>query len=168
MSVEQSEVESTLSKVAGKYLTFKLCNESYGIGVLQIREIIRMQTITPMPQMPHFVKGVTNLRGKVIPVISLRLKFSLSDAETNEQSCIIVVDAKSSSGRDVLMGLVVDGVEEVINITTDEIEPAPDFGAFVDTHYMLGMAKIKGVVKTLLDINRVVGNENIDQLAANG
>ena len=165
MGVNQSETESALSKVAGKYLTFTLCNESYGIGVLQIREIIRLQTITPMPQMPSFVKGVINLRGKVIPVISLRLKFSLQDGEASEQSCIIVVDAKSSSGRDVLMGLVVDAVEEVINITTDEIEPAPDFGSSVDTHYMLGMAKIKDVVKTLLDINRVVGNENIDQLA---
>ena len=146
--------ESTTTH-AGKYLTVTLDNEVYGIAVLTVREIIRVQKITPVPQMPDYVKGVINLRGRVIPVVDLRLKFGLQ-AEFTERTCIVVVQVKLASGDAVQMGLIVDKVEEVVIITPDLIEPTPDFGIRVSTDYILGMAKVKNQVTTLLDINRVV------------
>jgi purine-binding chemotaxis protein CheW len=146
---------------AGKYLTFILGNESFGIAVLKIREIIRLVNITAVPQMPEYVKGVINLRGKIIPVVDLRLKFGLSKAETTERTCIIVVQVDLHSGVKSQMGLVVDGVEEVTNIAAADIEETPDFGTKLDTDSILGMAKIKGVVKTLLDIDKVVSTEAV-------
>jgi purine-binding chemotaxis protein CheW len=150
--------------LAGKYLTVVLENEAYGIAVLKVREIIRMQKITPVPQMPAFVKGVINLRGRVIPVVDLRVKFGLK-AEFAERTCIVVVQVKLPSEQIVQMGLIVDSVEEVVTLTSDEIEPTPDFGTRIDTTYLLGMAKVKGQVKTLLDIDRVVAPETVQALA---
>jgi purine-binding chemotaxis protein CheW len=150
--------------LTGKYLTVVLDQEHYGIAVLKVREIIRMQKITPVPQMPHFVKGVINLRGRVIPVIDLRSKFDLK-AEFSARTCIVVVQVKMASGDTVNTGLIVDSVEEVANLTNEEIEPAPEFGARVDTSYILGMAKVKEVVSMLLDIDRVVAPQTMDQLA---
>ncbi len=152
------------TKLAGKYLTVVLENEAYGIAVLKVREIIRMQKITPVPQMPGFVKGVINLRGRVIPVVDLRVKFGLK-AEFAERTCIVVVQVKLPSEQVVQMGLIVDSVEEVVTLTDAEIEPTPDFGAKVDTTYLLGMAKVKGQVKTLLDIDRVVAPETVSAIA---
>jgi purine-binding chemotaxis protein CheW len=154
------------SEHAGKYLTVVLENESYGIAVLKVREIIRMQKITPVPQMPEFVKGVINLRGRVIPVVDLRVKFGLK-AEFTERTCIVVVQVKLASGATVQMGLIVDSVEEVVHLPANEIEPTPEFGARVDTTYLLGMAKVKGQVKTLLDIDRVVAPETMQHIAEN-
>ena len=151
------------SKLAGKYLTVVLDNEAYGIAVLKVREIIRMQKITPVPQMPSFVKGVINLRGRVIPVVDLRVKFGLQ-AEFAERTCIVVVQVKLPTEQIVQMGLIVDSVEEVVTLTNEEIEPTPDFGAKVDTTYLLGMAKVKGQVKTLLDIDRVVAPETVQAI----
>ncbi len=159
-----SAVQETAG-LAGKYLTVVLDNEAYGIAVLKVREIIRLQKITTVPQMPAFVKGVINLRGRVIPVIDLRIKFGLK-AEVAERTCIVVVQIGVGAGRNVQMGLVVDSVEEVVNLTGAEIEPTPEFGARIDTSYLLGLAKIKGVVKTLLDIERVVAAETVERLAA--
>jgi purine-binding chemotaxis protein CheW len=156
---------SATAGLAGKYLTVVLDNEAYGIAVLKVREIIRMQKITSVPQMPAFVKGVINLRGRVIPVIDLRIKFGLK-AEVAERTCIVVVQIAVGAGRNVQMGLVVDSVEEVVNLTGAEIEPTPEFGARIDTSYLLGLAKIKGVVKTLLDIERVVAADTVERLAA--
>jgi purine-binding chemotaxis protein CheW len=153
-----------LKKLSGKYLTVVLENEAYGLNVLKIREIIRLQKITPVPQMPPFVKGVINLRGRVIPIVDLRVKFGLQ-AEFTERTCIIVVQVKLPNEQVVQMGLIVDSVEEVVNLNDTEIEPTPEFGAKVDTTYLLGMAKIKGQVKTLLDIDRVVAPETIQQIA---
>lgn len=150
--------------LAGKYLTVVLDNEAYGIAVLKVREIIRLQKITPVPQMPGFVKGVINLRGRVIPVIDLRVKFGLK-AEFAERTCIVVVQVTLSSEQTVQMGLIVDSVEEVVNLTAGEIEPTPEFGARIDTTYLLGMAKVKGQVKTLLDLDRVVAPETVRALA---
>ncbi len=150
----------------GKYLTVVLDNESYGIAVLKVREIIRMQKITPVPQMPEFVKGVINLRGRVIPIIDLRVKFGLQ-AIFAERTCIVVVQVKVSATQNVQMGLIVDSVEEVVNLAANEIEPTPDFGTRIDTSYILGMAKIKGTVKTLLDIDRVVAPETVKEIADN-
>lgn len=152
------------SKLAGKYLTVVLDNEAYGIAVLKVREIIRMQKITPVPQMPSFVKGVINLRGRVIPVVDLRVKFGLK-AEFAERTCIVVVQVKLPTEQIVQMGLIVDSVEEVVTLTNEEIEPTPDFGTKVDTTYLLGMAKVKGQVKTLLDIDRVVAPETVQAIA---
>jgi purine-binding chemotaxis protein CheW len=151
--------------LAGKYLTVVLDNEAYGIAVLKVREIIRLQKITSVPQMPAYVKGVINLRGRVIPVIDLRIKFGLK-AEVAERTCIVVVQIGVGAARNVQMGLVVDSVEEVVNLTGAEIEPTPEFGARIDTSYLLGLAKIKGVVKTLLDIERVVAADTVERLAA--
>ncbi len=152
------------TNLAGKYLTVVLDNEAYGIAVLKVREIIRMQKITPVPQMPGFVKGVINLRGRVIPIVDLRLKFGLK-AEIAERTCIVVVQVSVASGQTVHMGLIVDSVEEVVTLTNEEIEPTPDFGTKVDTTYLLGMAKVKGQVKTLLDIDRVVAPETVHALS---
>lgn len=149
--------------IAGKYLTVVLDNESYGIAVLKVREIIRMQKITPVPQMPDFVKGVINLRGRVIPIVDLRAKFGLR-AEFAERTCIVVVQVKLADEQVVQMGLIVDSVEEVVTLNAGEIEPTPDFGTRVDTTYLLGMAKVKGQVKTLLDIDRVVAPETVQAL----
>ena len=156
---------TSTSTLAGKYLTVVLDNEAYGIAVLKVREIIRMQKITVVPQMPEYVKGVINLRGRVIPVIDLRLKFGLR-AEVAERTCIVVVQVQLAAGGVVQMGLIVDSVEEVAQLTAAEIEPTPEFGARVDTTYLLGLAKVKGAVKTLLDIDRVVAPETVERIAA--
>lgn len=153
------------TKITGKYLTVTLDNESYGIGVLKVREIIRLQKITPVPQLPPFVKGVINLRGRVIPVVDLRVKFGLK-AEFGERTCIVVVQVKLAADNPVHMGLIVDSVEEVVTLTAEEIEPTPEFGARVDTTCLLGMAKVKGAVKTLLDIDRVIALNTLEDLAA--
>ncbi len=152
------------SALAGKYLTVVLENEAYGIAVLKVREIIRLQKITPVPQMPAFVKGVINLRGRVIPVVDMRVKFGLK-AEFAERTCIVVVQVRLLSEQTVQMGLIVDSVEEVVTLAANEIEPTPEFGARINTEYLLGMAKVKGAVKTLLDIDRVVAPETVQAIA---
>ena len=140
----------------GKYLTFSLAGEEYGIGILKVKEIIGMMNITPVPQTPAFVKGVINLRGKVIPVVDLRLRFALEAAAYTERTCIIVVEIRGHSGA-VPMGIVVDAVSEVLNIRAVDIENTPCFGVKLDTDFILGMAKTDGGVKILLDIDRVLG-----------
>jgi purine-binding chemotaxis protein CheW len=147
----------------GKYLTFQLANEEFGIRVLKVREIMGLQEITAVPQTPAHIKGVINLRGKVIPVIDLRLKFNLSAAEYTQRTCIIVTQVKGDSGT-LPMGIVVDGVSEVLNLTAGEIEDTPDFGENVAGQYLLGMAKVKGKVKILLDIDRVLSVQELHNL----
>jgi purine-binding chemotaxis protein CheW len=147
---------------AGKYLTFALGNESYGVNVLQVREIIRLQPFTPVPQMPAHIKGVLNLRGKIVPVLDLRTKFGFTEICDNEHTCIVVVQIGAGAPGGLTTGLVVDAVEEVVQIGAEDIEPAPDFGAGVDTQYILGMAKIKGAVKVFIHIDKVVSLETID------
>lgn len=141
--------------VAGKYLTLLLDREVYGIAVLKVREIIRHQQITPVPQTPDSIRGIINLRGRVIPVVDLRSKFGLP-AGISERTCIVVAQVQSSSGQSALLGLIVDAVEEVANLTAAEIEPAPEFGSAIDTSCLLGIAKLKGRVAMLLNIERVV------------
>ena len=209
----------------GKYLTFTLADEEYGIGILKIREIIGMMPITSVPQTPCFVKGVINLRGKVIPVVDLRVRFGMEEIDYTERTCIIVIEALNSqmekcweiknckktecpayessdlrcwmtSGtfcRDeiqgsfhekieacrkcnyyqtaqnnqsvITMGIVVDAVSEVLNIKTEEIEDPPTFGAKLNTNYILGMAKMEGGVKILLDIDKVLSSEELALLS---
>jgi purine-binding chemotaxis protein CheW len=148
---------------AGKYLTFQLGNEEFGIRVLKVREIMGIQEITAVPQTPAHIKGVINLRGKVVPVIDLRLKFGLSAAEYTQRTCIIVTQVQGEAGG-VLMGIVVDGVSEVLNLTASEIEDTPDFGEQVSTDYLLGMAKQKDKVKILLDIDKVLSSQELHGL----
>ena len=153
-----------LVDLAGKYLTFELGQEEYGIGILKIKEIIGMMPITAVPQTPSFIKGVINLRGKVIPVTDLRMKFGLETADYNERTCIIVVEIDCGS-QQLIMGLVVDAVSEVANIKGGEIESTPDFGNGNQTSFVKGMAKIAGGVKILLDIDRILTGEQMSCLA---
>ncbi len=152
-----------MAEKSGKYLTFQLGEEEYGIGILKVKEIIGMMPITSVPRTPEFVKGVINLRGKVIPVMDLRLKFSMGEIPYNDRTCIIVVEIDSQDST-VLIGIVVDAVSEVLNIVEDEIEEAPTFGSKLDTDYILGMAKMEGGVKILLDIDRVLSAQELEAL----
>ena len=147
-----------LANREGKYLTFSLAGEEYGIGILKVKEIIGMMPITPVPQSPGFVKGVINLRGKVIPVVDLRAKFGMEEKDYAERTCIIVVEIRGSVGQ-VLMGIVVDAVSEVLNIRGTDIEDTPTFGVKLDTGYILGLAKTDKALKILLDIDRVFHSE---------
>ena len=144
----------------GKYLTFTLAGEEYGIGILKVKEIIGMMPITSVPQTPEFVKGVINLRGKVIPVVDLRLKFGMEKMDYTDRTCIIVVEIQTRTGT-VMIGIVVDALSEVLNIKEEVIEETPAFGARLDTGYILGMAKIGGGVKILLDIDRVLSADEV-------
>ena len=144
----------------GKYLTFVLNEEEYGIGIIKIKEIIGMMPITSVPQTPEFVKGVINLRGKVIPVVDLRLRFGMTSIDYNDRTCIIVVEIEGQAGT-VMIGIVVDAVSEVLNIKAEDIEDTPAFGTTLDTDYILGMAKMEGGVKILLDIDQVLSGDEI-------
>ncbi len=148
---------------AGKYLTFRLANEEYGIEILKVQEIMGMMPVTHVPRTPEFVRGVINLRGKVIPVVDLRLKFAMEGKENTERTCIIVVQVGAGSGS-MTMGFIVDEVCEVLDIPGQDIEEAPSFGASLDTAYILGMAKTKGSVKILVDIDKVLAAEEIVRL----
>lgn len=145
----------------GKFLTFSLANEEYGISILKVREIIGMMPIRTVPQTPSFVKGVINLRGKVIPVVDLRLKFGMEELDYTERTSIIVVDVKGPNETFIRIGIVVDYVSEVVNIKGDEVEDTPTFGAQLNTEYILGMAKIGKGVKILLDIDRILAVEDL-------
>lgn len=151
---------ATGSNGGGKYLTFSLAGEEYGIGILKIKEIIGMMPITKVPQTPPFVKGVINLRGKVIPVIDLRLKFGMEPIEYADRTCIVVVETEGASGH-ILIGSVVDSVSEVLNIKSEDIEKAPTFGTKLNTESILGMAKMEGGVKILLNIDQVLDVETL-------
>lgn len=149
--------------LGGKYLTFSLDSESYGIDVLQVREIIRLTTITPVPQMPPYVRGVINLRGKIIRVVDLRELFHYKEAAHTDQTCIVVVQVKLAQGKAAQTGLIVDRVEDVLNIASGDIELPPDFAAELSGDFILGIAKVKGGVKTLLKLENVLGSELVAQ-----
>jgi len=158
-----SQAANSMVQKEGKYLTFSLAQEEYGIGILKIKEIIGMMPITPVPRTPEFVKGVVNLRGKVIPVLDLRLRFGMEEITYTAPTCIIVVEIECQ-GEMVLIGIVVDSVSEVLNIKAADIEETPTFGARLDTDFIMGMAKINGGVKILLDIDRALGSREIKQV----
>jgi purine-binding chemotaxis protein CheW len=165
IAATEKGVAAKADQRAGKYLTFELGHEEFGIQVLKVREIMGIQDITAVPQTPAYVKGVINLRGKVIPVVDLRLKFGLPEIEYTQRTCIIVVQVPGEAGP-MLMGVVVDGVSEVLNLSGADIEDTPDFGQGVTTSYLLGMAKMKGKVKILLDIDQVLTTKEIHGLDA--
>lgn len=147
----------------GKYLTFSLGEEEYGIGILKVKEIIGMMRITPVPQTPEYVKGVINLRGKVIPVIDLRLRFGMGENGYTDRTCIVVVEIDGVSGK-LHIGVVVDSVSEVLNIKGSDIEDTPSFGTTLNTEYIFGMAKTGNGVKILLDIDRVLSSDELGLL----
>jgi len=151
------------ASAAGKYLTVALDREIYGIPVLKVREIIRLPRITPVPQMPAHVRGVINLRGRVVAIVDLRAKFGLK-AECAERTCVVVVQVATGGSQMVPMGLIVDSVDEVVSLGAGEVEPTPDFGAAVDTRCFVGMAKVRNRVMTLLDLDRVIATEAVQAL----
>jgi purine-binding chemotaxis protein CheW len=165
MAAERKTTEKSMNKLEGKYLSFSLADEEYGIGILKVKEIIGMMNITPMPQTPEFVKGVINLRGRVIPVIDLRLRFGLPSQDYTERTCIVVVEIQAE-GKELMIGVVVDSVSEVLNIKGSDIEETPSFGNDVDTEYILGMAKYDGGVKILLDIGHVLTSNEMAMLTS--
>ena len=160
---------------AGKYLTFALGREEYGLQILKVREIIGFMDITAVPQTPAYVRGVINLRGQVISVVDLRAKFGMPAADRTDQTCIIVVEIRQpgtggggqggAGGRKLSTGIVVDRVSEVLSIAADAIEEPPAFGTGVSTDFIVGMAKAGHGVKILLDIDRVLGGDGADALA---
>ena len=164
---EEKSTTATTDERVGKYLVFHLGREEFGIRVMKVREIMGVQDITAVPQTPPHVKGVINLRGKVIPVVDLRLKFGLPELEYTQRTCIIVVQVRGDADS-MLMGIVVDGVAEVLNLVADDIEDTPDFGQGVASSYLLGMAKIKDKVKILLDIDQVLTSQELRGIGALG
>ena len=148
----------------GKYLTFLLDRQEYGIEIMKVREIIGLMEITAVPRTPAFVKGVINLRGNVIPVMDLRAKFALPAVAATLETCIVVVEVRIE-GEQANLGVIVDAVSEVLDIAAGEIEPPPAFGGGVHTDFLLGMAKVKDRVKLLLDIDRIL---QVDELVAIG
>ena len=148
----------------GKYLTFTLASEEYGISILKIKEIIGMISITSIPQTPDYVKGVINLRGKVIPVVDLRMKFGMRAIDYDERTCIIVLEI-GEKGSELMIGIVVDTVSEVLNIKGEEIEDTPHFGTALDTDYIMGMAKSEDAVKILLDIDKILKADEMARLS---
>jgi purine-binding chemotaxis protein CheW len=154
-TMDKPSAQATGDDRAGKYLTFRLGAEEFGVRVDKVREIMGVQEITAVPQTPDYLKGVINLRGKVIPVVDLRLKFGLEAVEYTQRTCIIVVQVRGEVSV-MQVGLVVDTVSEVLNLVGSDIENTPDFGSQLTTPFILGMAKVKGKVKILLDIDQVV------------
>jgi purine-binding chemotaxis protein CheW len=146
----------------GKYLTVALGRESYGIPVLKVREIIRICPITRVANMPPQVRGVINLRGKVIPVVDLRTRFGLPAGEDHDRTCIVVTQVATTVGNATrLYGVIVDGVEEVANFAAADIQPTPDFGGAIDTRFITGMAKAGDTVKALIDLDAIAAAEGV-------
>lgn len=158
--MEDSNVIKDVYEIGGKYLTFNLIDEYYGITVEKILQIIAIPDITPIPKTPEFVKGVINLRGKIIPVIDLRLKFKLPSQEYNDRTSIVIIKIKQTD-NEIFIGIIVDKVLEVLDIHGNEIEKTPEFGVQLDTEYLLGMAKVKSKVVSLLNINKVLTEEEL-------
>ncbi|MCL2063365.1 MAG: chemotaxis protein CheW [Candidatus Cloacimonetes bacterium] len=156
MSVDTAEFE-------GKYLTFNLLEEFYGVSVGSILQIIAIPDITKIPQTPAFVKGVINLRGRIIPVVDLRLKFLLEEQVYDDRTSVIIIKMKLD-GREIFIGVIVDKVNEVIDINKNEIESSPSFGVDLDTQFILAMAKVKNKVVSLLDIGKILTNKELMQI----
>jgi purine-binding chemotaxis protein CheW len=152
------EAVATKTEVTeGKFLTFILGKEVYGIEILKVREIIKLMDITTVPRTPEYLKGVINLRGKVIPIVNLRSKFSMPEIEDTQETCIIVVEVNQTS-----IGIIVDSVSEVSNINGEEIEEAPHLGHNIDTNFILGLGKTKERIVILLDIELVLSAEELE------
>jgi purine-binding chemotaxis protein CheW len=163
MSTREPNSPATPDARSGKYLTFHLGAEEYGIEILKVQEIIGLLPITMVPNTPHFIRGIINLRGKIIPVVDLRAKLGMETLAASNETCIVVVRRHTME-----MGVVVDRVKEVLDIKSTEIEHAPEFGAQVDTSCLLGIGKHNGQVKLLLDIDRVLDSTGLMQAPTAG
>lgn len=155
--VEIDVIEShKLTDLAGLYLCFRLSKEVYGISILQVVEIISVISITPIPKSMHFLKGIINLRGEIIPVIDLRLKFSMAEAEQTKETCIVVVTMNSPYGC-IRVGLYVDAVQEVVGFTADKLAPAPKYGITLDEDFIAAMAKTDNErIVILIDVEKAL------------
>lgn len=160
---ETAQAASTKVAQGGQYLTFRLAEETYGIEILKVQEIIGMMKVTQVPKTPDFVRGVVNLRGKVIPVMDLRLRFGLESQEDTTRTCIIVVHL-SLNDQTYTVGLIVDEVSEVLQVVDDQIQPPPSFGASVDTDFIMGMGKVADKVVMLLDVDCVLSKSEFAML----
>lgn len=156
---------ANLNAAAGKYLTFHVAAEIYGIEVLHVREIVGVSVITAVPHTPKFIKGVMNLRGKIIPLVDLRLKFGMEGREYTRETCVVVVETSGSRER-ILIGVIVDGVRDVIIVNAAEIEAVPSFGVQVNTAFLKGLANIKSALILLLDIENVLSHEELTAVEA--
>jgi purine-binding chemotaxis protein CheW len=163
---KETQGGKTLSDKEGKYLTFALGPEEYGLEILKVREIIGYMDITAIPKTPHYVKGVINLRGQVIPVVDIRSLFGMEAKEVTEETCIIVVEI-DSTGLKFSTGVIVDQVSEVLDIAGENIEEAPQLGTSVDTDFILGMGKVNNSVKILLNINKVLIGSGLESIGEN-
>ena len=159
-TLQAESAHAAVNSKEGKYLTFALGSEEYGLEITKVREIIGFVEVTDVPQTPQHIKGVINLRGQVIPVVDLRAKFGMETTEVTDQTCIIVVEI-AEKDQALNTGIVVDRVQEVLDIAGEDIEEAPEFGPSVDTDFILGMGKIEESVKILLDIDAVLGTDNL-------
>jgi purine-binding chemotaxis protein CheW len=165
-SVGASAEVLEMTDLSGKYLTFLLAKESYGLQILAVQEIIGLMEIVDVPRTPDFVRGVINLRGRIIPVVELRSKFEMETMEDTEKTCIIVVQIEDAGGGVVTTGLLVDEVSEVLDITDEMVEPTPQFGSSVDTGFILGVAKAAETVVMLLDVNMVLTADELTSISA--
>ncbi len=157
--------EMEIAAQTAKYLSFFLGEEEYALGILSVREIIGLIDITPLPQTPDYVKGVINLRGKIIPVIELRAKFGLDSVDYTEQTCVIVVEVgNESTDQHFEIGIIVDSVREVLDIAGNQIDPPPSFGCSVPLDYITGIGKVREKVVVLLNIDRIVTSAEAEKL----
>lgn len=153
-------LDSTGNRLAGRYLTFLLGREEYGVPILNVREIIGLMDITPVPKAPEFIRGVINLRGKVITVLELRRKFGMEVVDDTSETCIIVVDTHRGEDE-VQVGMLVDKVSEVLDVVSEDIDPPPRFGGDSETSFLLGTAKSRGGVKILLNVEEIVKSDEV-------
>jgi purine-binding chemotaxis protein CheW len=160
-----SATDGQALSLAGKYLTFRLAGEIYGLPILKVQEIIRIMKITRVPKAPDFVLGVVNLRGKVIPIINMRRKFGLNVVEDTERTCIIVVQV-NLKGQTITLGAVVDEVSEVMNLSAEQISKTPPMGASVDTEFIVGMGRLEHNVVMLLDLDKVFSTQELAEMGA--
>ena len=158
----KNETKETVT-FEGKYLTFNLMEEYYGINVDWILQIIAIPDITQIPKTPHFVKGVINLRGKIVPVIDLRLRFKLPEQDYNDRTSIVILKFRTDKGE-IFIGIIVDKVLEVLDIHKKEIENTPTFGIELDTQFILAMAKVKNKVVTLLDVSKLFTDTELTKI----
>ncbi len=161
LEVQSTEALAGQKAKAGLYLTFELATETYGLEILKVQEIIGIMKVTSIPRTPDFVRGVINLRGKVIPVIDLRLKFGMESIENTDRTCIIVVQV-SCGGKNITMGVCVDEVAEVMDISAGQVEPPPSFGTSLDTEFIMGMGKVGDNVIMLLDVDQVLSKQELN------
>jgi purine-binding chemotaxis protein CheW len=163
--IKGADEASFARALAGKFLVFQLATEEFAIKVLSVREIIRMQDITRVPNTPIHVKGVINLRGKVIPVMDLRMKLGFPEAVFDERTCIVIAEVRGGE-ESMMIGTIVDAVCEVLNLDSADIQPTPDFGQTAPPAYLLGMAKTKGKIRILLDLDELMATDELERVGS--